>query len=101
MPDGKWIDGLTPGMPVAEAAKVVLAARFAVVRHFLPLASEKPHEDVEHVHQLRVATRRSAAALRVFADALPRKLLKQTKRTLRRLRRAAGDARDCDVFLAS
>jgi CHAD domain-containing protein len=101
MADGKWIEGLTPAMPVAEAAKVVLAARFAVVRNFLPLAAEKPQEDVEYVHQLRVGTRRAAAALRVFEDALPRKLLKATKRTLRRLRRAAGDARDWDVFLAS
>ncbi len=101
MPDGKWIDGLTPAMSVAETAKIALAARFAVVRHFLPLAAEKAHEDIEHVHQLRVGTRRAAAALRVFADALPRKALKATKRTLRVIRRAAGDARDWDVFLAS
>jgi CHAD domain-containing protein len=101
MADGKWIAGLTPGMPVADAARVALAARFAVVRHFLPLAAEKPHEDIEHVHQLRVGTRRATAALRVFADALPRKLLKATRRTLRRIRRAAGDARDWDVFIVS
>src|SRR5207248_2386197 len=72
-----------------------------VVRHFLPLAVDKPHEDAEHVHQLRVGTRRAAAALRVFADALPHKLLKGTRRTLRRIRRAAGDARDWDVFLSA
>ncbi len=101
MADGKWIEGLTPAMPVADAARIALDARFAVVRHFLPLAAEKPQEDIEYVHQLRVGTRRAAAALRVFEDALPRKLLKATKRTLRRLRRAAGDARDWDVFLTS
>jgi CHAD domain-containing protein len=86
-------------MPIPDAAKAVLAARFEVVRHYLPLAVEKPYEDVEHVHQLRVGTRRAAAALRVFADALPRKHLKETRRTLRTIRRAAGDARDWDVFL--
>ena len=101
MADGKWIEGLTPGMSVADAAKAVLGARFAVVQHYLPLAAEKPQEDVEHVHQLRVGTRRSAAALRVFATALPRGQLKETKRTLRTIRRAAGDARDWDVFLAA
>ena len=101
MADGKWIADLTPGMPVADAARAVLTARFVVVRHYLPLAAEKPQEDDEYVHQLRVGTRRAGAALRVFADALPRKLLKATKRTLRTLRRAAGDARDWDVFLAS
>jgi CHAD domain-containing protein len=101
MADGKWIDGLKPDMPVAEAAQLVLAARFAVVQQFLPLAAEKPQEDVEHVHQLRVGTRRAAAALRCFADALPHKSLRATKRTLRTIRRAAGTARDWDVFLAS
>ena len=60
MADGKWIAGLTPGMPIADAAKAVLTARFAVVRHYLPLAAEKPQEDVEYVHQLRVGTRRAA-----------------------------------------
>jgi len=101
MADGKWIEGLTPAMPVGDAAKVVLAARFAVVRNYLPLAAEKPHESSEYVHQLRVGTRRAAAALRVFADTLPNKQLKAAKRTLRAIRRAAGDARDWDVFLAS
>src|SRR4051812_23561883 len=92
MADGKWIAGLTPGMPVSGAAKVVLAERFAVVRQFLPLAAESAWEDPEFVHQLRVGTRRAAAALRAFADALPRKSLKATKGSLRTIRRAAGDA---------
>ena len=73
MADGKWIAGLTPEMPVADAARAVLAARFEVVRHYLPLAVEKPYEDPEYVHQLRVGTRRAGAALRVFADCLPTK----------------------------
>jgi CHAD domain-containing protein len=99
MPDGKWIPGLTPEMPVVEAARAVLAARFEVVRHFLPLAVEKPYDDPEYVHQLRVGTRRAGAALRVFRDCLPRKQLKAAKIHLREIRRAAGDARDWDVFL--
>lgn len=101
MADGKWIGGLTPAIPVAEAAGAVLTARFAVVRHYLPLAVEQPYEDAEHVHQLRVGTRRAGAALRVFRDVLPQKPFKATRRALRTLRRAAGDARDWDVFLAS
>ena len=99
MPDGKWIEGLTPEMPIADAAAVTLAARFEVVRHFLPLAVEKSHEDPEYVHQLRVGARRAGAALRAFADCLPRKHLKSAKQALRMIRRAAGDARDWDVFL--
>jgi CHAD domain-containing protein len=98
MADGKWVAGLSPEMAVAEAAKVVLSARFEVVRHYLPLAVEKPYDHAENVHQLRVGMRRVGAALRVFTDCLPRKQLRSVKRSLRIIRRAAGDARDWDVF---
>ncbi|AMV27209.1 CHAD domain protein [Gemmata sp. SH-PL17] len=101
MAEGKWISGLKPGTPIADAARVVLTERFAVVRQYLPLAANNPYEDVEYVHQLRVGTRRTGAALRAFSDALPRKSLKATKTALRTIRQAAGDARDWDVFLAS
>jgi CHAD domain-containing protein len=101
MADGKWIEGLMPATPVPDAARAVLTARFEVVRQYLPLAAQKAHEDVEHVHQLRVGTRRAAAALRAFAEALPRKALRDARRALRTIRRAAGDARDWDVFLQS
>lgn len=99
MPDGKWIPGLTAATPVAEAGAAVLAARFEVVRHYLPLAVEEPFDDPESVHQLRVGTRRAAAALRVFADWLPGKHFRAARSALRAVRRAAGDARDWDVFL--
>jgi CHAD domain-containing protein len=99
MADGKWIEGLTPEMGVAEAATAVLATRLDVVRHYLPLASEKPYDDPEYIHQLRVGTRRVGAALRVFADCLPGKQRRSLRRRLRAIRRAAGDARDWDVFL--
>ncbi len=99
MADGKWVSGLSPEMPVGDAAAVVLASRFKVVCRYLPLAAEKADEDVEYVHQLRVSTRRAGAALRVLGDALPRKLFKRAKRSLRTIRRAAGGARDWDVFL--
>lgn len=99
MPEGKWIPGLHPVMPVGDAARVVLASRFETVRYYLPSAVEKPYEDTEYVHQLRVGTRRAAAALRVFGDCLPKKRLKAAGGYLRLIRRAAGDARDWDVFL--
>lgn len=101
MADGKWISGLSPETPVADAARRVLTERFAVVREFLPLAVHRAWEDAEFVHQLRVGTRRSGAALRVFGAAFPRKHLKATKQALRTLRQAAGEARDWDVFLAA
>jgi CHAD domain-containing protein len=65
----------------------------------LPPAIEQANEDVEHVHQLRVATRRARAALDIFHVCLPGKAHRKAKKHLRRIRRAAGEARDWDVFL--
>ena len=98
--DGKWVDQLGPKMHVAEAARRVLLARLEVVRTFLPLAVHDADRDPEYVHRLRVATRRSGAALRLFGRWLPDKPLRRAKRWLRALRQAAGAARDWDVFVA-
>lgn len=97
--DGKWVSGLSADTPSDVAARQVLAGRLGVVKHYLPLAAKTPDEDVEYVHQLRVATRRSGAALRIFGALYPRKRLKLAKNVLRTVRRAAGGARDWDVFL--
>src|SRR6266581_4509155 len=95
--DGKWIEGLGPLLTVAEAARIALQVRLEVVRYFLPLAMHESDRDPEHVHRLRVGTRRAGAALRIFADALPSKLHRKAKKTLRSIRQAAGEARDWDV----
>lgn len=99
MRDSKWISGLAPTMSAVDAARKVLTARLSTVTDYLPLAARRPQEDVEYVHQLRVSTRRAAAALEVFADFLTRKARKTGRRGLRRIRRAAGEARDADVFI--
>jgi CHAD domain-containing protein len=100
MADEKWITGLRADMPVAEAARRVLTARIGVVLDRLPTAVEHADEDVEHVHQLRVGSRRAAAAVRIFGDCLPARLHRRVRRALRAVRQAAGAARDWDVFLA-
>jgi CHAD domain-containing protein len=99
MADRKWIDNLHPEMSLAGAARHVLQARLEVVADALPLAIEDANRDPEHVHRLRVATRRADAALRIFRANLPEKVFKTARRRLRRIRRAAGAARDWDVFL--
>jgi len=99
MADGKWITELTADTPLADAARRVLSVRLAVVHHFLPLAMRQADEDIEYVHQLRVATRRAGAALEIFSSCLPERELKKAKKSLRGVRRAAGEARDWDVFL--
>lgn len=100
MPDGKWITGLAPDTPLSAAARSALTVRLTVVRDHLPLAVHHADEDLEHVHQLRVATRRAGAAVRIFGPCLPDRHRRRVKKLLRRYRRAAGDARDWDVFQA-
>jgi CHAD domain-containing protein len=99
MADGKWIPDLAPKTPLADAARHVLTVRLDVVRHYLPLALHEADRDCEHVHQLRVATRRAGAALRIFSLCVPPKVYDASRKHLRKLRRAAGAARDWDVFL--
>jgi len=95
--DGKWIAGLAAETPLGKAARRVFAARLAaVVKHWRP-AVEQPIK-TENVHQLRVATRRAAAALDIFGDLLPKKRYRRLRKKLHQLRDGAGAARDWDVF---
>jgi CHAD domain-containing protein len=97
---GKWISELEATTPVADAARHVLTVRLEVVRDYLPLALRQADNDPEHVHQLRVGTRRARAALDIFAFCLPSKAYKGARKNLRHIRQVAGEARDWDVFLA-
>ena len=56
-------------------------------------------EDVEYIHQMRVATRRLRAALRLFAPALPEALRNGLRLPMSTLTRQLGRARDLDVLL--
>ncbi len=97
--DGKWFWVEPPKAPVAAAAERILALRLEEVQRYLPLAARHDADDVEYVHQLRVSCRRAAAALRAFQPLVQRRGRK-LKTWLKRLRRAAGPARDADVFVA-
>ena len=66
----------------------------------MPLATVHWKDEVEYVHQLRVATRRADAALLLFTEMLPAKRSQKMRKLLKRVRRSAGDARDLDVLLA-
>lgn len=101
MAGGKWVEGLAADAPVADAARHALGVRLGPIPGLLDLAVTQAEHDPEHVHRLRVATRRAGAALRVFADCLPDDVRRRARRQLRRVRRAAGAARDWDVFRAT
>ena len=96
--DGKWAEGLQPDMSLADAAREILTRRFDALITRWKDANDKPN-DSDAIHDLRVASRRSAAALDAFGDRLPRGRCRQLRRQLRRIRQAAGRVRDRDVFL--
>ncbi len=99
MADRKWLPILTPETPLEGAAKRAIGARIAVICEYLPLAAEHAERDVEYIHQLRVATRRAGAALTLFEACLTERHGKALRKSVTRLRRAAGSARDWDVFI--
>ena len=57
-------------------------------------------DDPEYIHQMRVATRRLRAALRLFSPLLPPRLVEPLLPQLRELMSVLGRARDLDVLLA-
>jgi CHAD domain-containing protein len=95
----KWIQGVTSSDRPSDVAVRTLQVRLGAVQYYLPLAAKKANEDVEYVHQLRVSTRRATAALRLYADRLPRRQSSWMKKQLKRVRRAANDAREADVLI--
>jgi len=85
---------------LADEARRVLAPRLVGVVKLLRSAALESRRDVEHVHRLRVAARRTLAALKVFAEVLPEKHYRWWRKRVRQIRRAAGEARDHDVLAA-
>ncbi|MEX2286759.1 MAG: CHAD domain-containing protein [Planctomycetaceae bacterium] len=95
----KWIVGTNPGQKVTQAARLALCQRLSVTQEYIRLAAKRIETDVDLVHQLRISTRRSQAALQIFSDLLPPLSRDKTITLLRKLRRAAGKVRDLDVLV--
>jgi CHAD domain-containing protein len=99
VPD-KWID-LDPARDtVRDAAVRALESRLLAVVACLAAVSGPGLKRAESVHRLRVWSRRATAALDLYETLLPGKAYARLRRYLRRLRRAANDARNGDVLLA-
>jgi CHAD domain-containing protein len=79
---------------------VTLAYR-SLVADFEKMLAEEPNVrtqlDPEHVHQMRVATRRMRASLRAFKKVLPVEARKNVSSELKWLAQALGNVRDLDV----
>ncbi|TWT67645.1 CHAD domain protein [Posidoniimonas polymericola] len=95
----KWLTGLPADATVADAARIAIGTRSSEMASRLELAAAGVDQDREHVHQLRVASRRTAAVLKTFQKVLPERRADRLSWSARISRRAAGPARDLDVFL--
>ena len=89
--------GVLPDDTLAEAGRKVLRFHFSqMLRHE---AGTQLGEDIEELHDMRVATRRMRAAFEVFEGAFTQKAIKSQLKGLRAAGRALGRVRDLDVFM--
>ncbi len=95
----KWITDVHSHTALTDAAGAIVGARLQPIAELLVNASMKADEDPEHVHQLRVATRRADAAMRAFRSCFKKKRWTKVDTALKRIRRGAAAARSCDVHI--
>jgi CHAD domain-containing protein len=84
---------------IADGVRQFVPSRLEPIASLLERAAFESKVDFEHIHALRVKSRRAEAALRLFAGVVPQKHGRWFSRQLRKIRRAAGKARDLDVLL--
>lgn len=89
--------GLQPTDSLAEAGRKVLAFHFSRMLHHE--AGTRLGEDIEELHDMRVATRRMRAAFRVFEDGFSPEAVQPLLKGLKKTARALGWVRDMDVFI--
>jgi triphosphatase len=91
------------GPTEVEASMSAGEVAFAILRrHFAAMLAHEPGvrlgEDPEDLHDMRVATRRLRATLKLYSDALPKRA-ERYERDLRYIASALGEVRDLDVHL--
>jgi triphosphatase len=106
---GLSVAGLSPevaldlGPTEIDATLPCGGVAFAILRrHFGQMLAHEPGvrlgEDPEELHDMRVATRRLRAALKLYSDFLPKRA-ERYERDLRWVAGALGEVRDLDVHL--
>ena len=88
--------GIDPAGSMAEAARKVL--RHQLDRMVAHERGTRHGQNIEELHDMRVATRRMRAVLRVFRPYLDTTAYKPFRRALRHTGRVLGMVRDLDVF---
>ncbi len=89
--------GLKPTDTMAEAGRKVIG--FHLARMLSHEEGTRLGEDIEALHDMRVAVRRMRAALGIFQSAYTGKTVKALRKGLKSITKALGPARDMDVFI--
>ena len=90
--------GLEADEPMSEAGRKIF--RYHYRRMIQNEPGTRQGEDIEALHDMRVATRRMRAAFRVFGDYYDKSVVAPYLKGLKRTGRTLGDVRDLDVFRA-
>jgi CHAD domain-containing protein len=90
---------LHPQMRFCEAAPLAITAKLDDV--FAHEEGTRAGDDIEHLHDMRVASRRLREAMTIFAPCFPKRVYKPLQKTAAALTRALGAVRDSDVMLES
>ena len=97
MAKARAIPDLTGETPFRDAAASVVGTRAEEVWQHEARALDK--EDIEGVHDMRVAVRRLRAVLEIFAQAFPKRRHREALAEVKRLADALGERRDPDVMI--
>jgi CHAD domain-containing protein/transposase-like protein len=89
--------GMLPDDPMAEAARKALFFNFE--RMLLNEPGSRLGDNIESVHDMRVATRRMRSAFRLFRPFFKTAVIKPYVHGLRDSGAALGEVRDLDVFM--
>lgn len=95
MAKARDVEGLDPDTPFARAAARAVSVRTEEL--FDHSADVLDTEDIERVHDMRVATRRLRAVLEIFAPCFPEDQHRPVLKDVKRLADALGARRDPDV----
>ena len=98
MAKAREVPDLTGALSFRVAAAATVETRAAEV--FEHSENVLDTEDIERVHDMRVATRRLRAAMEIFEQCFPKKEFKRALRDVKLLADTLGERRDPDVHIA-
>ena len=97
MASARDIPGITPDATYAEAAASAVETRAEEV--FVHTGRALDTNDIEGVHDMRVATRRLRAVMEIFAPCFPKKEHRALRKEVKLLADVLGERRDPDVMI--